>query len=325
MTTKQQSQNKTNEDDYLYEEALTSLKKLNQDVFLNDLNEQIKGFTQNVSQDISELQTTLKDEIQFTTLSVNSTIEALKDYTDKSKENLEEQDHNIRGYFTDFFNYFNDQISSTVNQVQTSNELFIKEFAKSMQHYEENLQRYNDRHEVFYEAFEKENTKLEHLVESFKESTIGNISMLKEIRKDWLVSIDQLQTTLTEKIDFLQRLNEEHCTFISKSNETIVSELEKNNERNENIMNQHEQNQLMLKNELEQTIENFKAFLTDINEQHQIQLQTSIENLNAENTQLKTKLQEQTILIKSNQNTNSIFSIILGVMIIALIILQFVK
>lgn len=289
MTTKQQLQNKTNEDDYLYEEALTSLKQLNQDVFLNDLNEQMKGFILNVSQDILELQTTLKGEIQFTTLSVNSTIEALKDYTDKSKENLEEQDVNIRGYFTDFFNYFNEQISSTVNQVQTSNDLFIKEIAKSMQHHEENLQRFND------------------------------------IRKDLLVSINQLQTTLTEKIDVLQQLNEEHRTFISKSNETVVIELEKNNERNENIMNQHEQNQLTLKNELEQTIENFKAFITEINEQHQIQLQTSIENLNTKNTQLKTKLQEQTTLIKSNQKTNSIFSIILYVMIIVLIILQFIN
>jgi len=326
MKIKQERQTKIN-DDYLYEEALTSLKQLNQEVLLNDLSQQLKQFIHQVSVEISELQSELKEDIHFTTSTVASVNFAMENFTDKTKENLDEQDTQIRDYFGDFVNFFNVKLEETLNTAQASKDLLMQNIAMSIDKYEERFEQFNNRHDAFYQAFQSENIKLEQLVESFKDSTTQSITVLKEVRLSWLSSIEELQSNFWGKIDRLQELNKDHQTFINQSNDAVtfeLSQLKKVHERIEKIIEQHEQRQQSLKHEMEQSINQFKAFTRDTNEQQKSHLETIFDQLRNENIKLETKLEEQKTLIKSNQNMNSIFSITICVMVIALIVLQFI-
>ncbi|AIY04502.1 hypothetical protein Plano_0537 [Planococcus sp. PAMC 21323] len=325
METKQKKI-KTN-DDYLYEEALSSLKELNQEVFLNNLNEQLKQFIQKVSMEVAELKSQIKDDTLITNstlASVNSEFgSAIENFTDETKENLEMQDGQIRNYFSDFLNYLNAKLEETLATAQESNDLLIQNITTSIHKHEERFEQFNNRHDAIYQVLQSENVKFEHLVENFRDSTTQSIAVLKKIHLNWLSAIEELQSKFLVEIDKIQEVNKKHQTFIDQSNSAVIfelSQLKKNHERLEKNIEQHEQRQQFLKQETEQSLNQFKAFMS---EQQKSNLETIFDQMRNERNNIETKLEEQEKLIKINQKTNNIFSTIICAMVIALIVLQF--
>lgn len=322
-----QEQAASKTDNYLYEEALTSLKQLNQEVFLNDLHQQLNEFVQRTALEIADLQEQLKEDISFAVTTVSSVNSAVRSFSDKTKENLETQNEVIRKYFSDFFNYFNTKLEETMNTSQTSSEKLVENISLSLSVYEQHFKEFNSRHDAFYDAFVKENTKLEQLVEHFKDSAIHSIALLKEIRQNWFTSFEEVQGDFTRKFDKMEKLTEEYREFIDQSNKDLKAELREFKtlfERVETIIAHYEQREKFLKDAMEQSHEQFNVLINETNGLQQSRLKTIVDELKNENVHVKKELEELITLTKANQKTGNIFAGILCIMIVLLIALQFI-
>lgn len=325
MTVEQeQPVNKT--DDYLYEEALNSLKQLNQEVFLNDLHQQLNEFVQRTALEIADLQEQLKEDISFAVSTVSSVNSAVSSFSDKTQENLGTQNEVIRKYFSDFFSYFNTKLEETMNTAQTSSEKLMENISVSLSVHEQHFKGFNSRHDAFYDAFVKENAKFEQLAEHFKESAIQSIASLKEIRQNWFNSFEEVQADFSRKIHELQKLIERYREFIDQTNKDLTSELREFKrifERAETIIAHYEQREQSLKDEMKQSHEQFNVLINETIELQQSRLKIIIDELKSENVHVKKELEELKTLTKANQKTSNIFAGILCIMIVLLIALQF--
>ncbi|AZB44653.1 hypothetical protein CEF21_21480 [Bacillus sp. FJAT-42376] len=302
MTTKLKTPVKTSEDK-LYEEALISLKQLNQEVFINDLNEQLKQFIIAVTQELSDLQEQLKEDIQFTSASVNMVNSSVTEFTERTKDNLEEQDRTIQKYLEDLVHYFNMKITETLESDKNNHRDLLQNIDMSLQLSYQQLNKFNERHDSFYNSFQLENEKLKTALISFQEEITQCVSIFNEVKKE-----------LLEKIDLVEKTNDSHIKLIQNSNEKVKLEL-KNlkviHEHLETIVEQHAESQMHIKEEYENSIIQLRTFIDETNNEQIIQFKSIVSEIKSENQELVTQLENQAAQMKSNQRISLIFFSIL--------------
>lgn len=127
-------------EEILYEQAVSSLRQLNQEVFLNDLDTNLKQTVLMIQQEVDDLKAKLEDD----QLLLSSTIQDLKQVVHtnsvQSMQRVEKLDSHVRLYFQDFYGHFTTEIEQMNGVIKTSVTSTEKLIDEHVNRYEEQLQ-----------------------------------------------------------------------------------------------------------------------------------------------------------------------------------------
>ncbi|MTH54532.1 hypothetical protein GKZ89_14095 [Bacillus mangrovi] len=296
------SKGKENEEE-LYENAMKSLKELNQEIFINDLNEQLTQFAATISIDLTELQQQLKKEIQFTSASTSIVNNRVNEFTENINNNLEEQDSQIQTYLEELVNYLNAKLNDTLSTASKNHDKLLEDIKDSVQENYKGLDQFHEWHHSFNESFTKENTKLKVILASFQSNTEQSIEILNEINRTFLKATKNTSARFIEELEEVKHLTETNRGFFETANKKVSSEIV----HLEKVMDQHHQSQLDLRNDHVKSINQLREYITETKIEQNKQMNSVAKSLEIKNNQLIEHFEKQQTQLKSNQKVTLVF------------------
>ena len=107
-------------EDALYEQALSSLRQLNQEVFLNDLDTKLKQTILMIQQAVDDLKAKLEEDQLYLSSSIQNLKQVVHSDSTRSVERVEELDEQVRSYFRDFYGHFTTEIEQMKHALASS-------------------------------------------------------------------------------------------------------------------------------------------------------------------------------------------------------------
>lgn len=127
-------------EDVLYEQAVSSLRQLNQEVFLNDLETKLKQTVLMIQQEVDELKAKSEDDQLYLSSTIQNLTQVVHADSTEATQRVEALDGQVRAYFRDFYGHFTtelEQMSSVIDASVASTKQLI---AGHVTGYEEQLQ-----------------------------------------------------------------------------------------------------------------------------------------------------------------------------------------
>lgn len=115
-------------EDALYEQALSSLRQLNQEVFLNDLETKLKQTIMMIQQEVDDLKAKLEDDQLYLSSTIQNLTQVVHSDSTEATQRVEALDGQVRAYFRDFYGHFTteiEQLRGALEASVTSTELLI--------------------------------------------------------------------------------------------------------------------------------------------------------------------------------------------------------
>jgi len=335
--------------DALYHEALDSLKKLNEEILLNKMNEDFNRLLHSLKDEVANFSETIKDDFALLSGSMNR---ATASGDNNTKETIDKLQQNSDFFFEKlqgFSKFFQEGVKSIVQTHSQLNNHLLSDIQGSIAMYNESFQSINDKHETLTAKTAEQNDQLENLVQNFSSEIMDNKSILDTINANWLSSIEHLTAGLQKQFEQIQAQIEGSNSFYEKLKIELLNEVQALSTLHNQIIEQIKLNTATIeksKHEFltvvqaqtakieQQSVSKFKKVLKTIsdvkNEFEQINAQNTTKvdehfvQLVQENEALKKQLTAQQALIENNAKTNTIFQSVILFGVIVLAVLQFV-
>lgn len=125
----------TTVEDALYEQALSSLRQLNQEVFLNDLDTKLKQTILMIQQEVDDLKAKLEEDQLYLSSTIQNLKQVVHSDSTNSVEQVEQLDEQVRSYFRDFYGHFTTEIeqlkSASASSVSLTEQLVAKHMSNA--------------------------------------------------------------------------------------------------------------------------------------------------------------------------------------------------
>ena len=308
---------KTDSTDALYNEALDSLKKLNEEILLNKMNDDFKALIRSLQDEMENFNESLQGDFAILNGSIQRTTSLNENNTKDVIQKLEENSDFFMEKLQAFSQYFKSGVQSIINSTNQANSQFLEQIQGNIHTYEENFQQINDQHVALTKVNEQQNKELEQLIQSFLHSMKKNEATLKQINENWLASMDSLNVAFKSEVDTLKEQVKDSEMFYERVKSDLFNEINQlvtlNTEFKqtfETAMNSNEQ----LKIQAEQNQE--------IVEQALAEIKTEVNELKQQNELLKQELQVYELANKKGQKISLAMQIITIVGVIVTVVLS---
>lgn len=177
-------------EDTLYEQALSSLRQLNQEVFLNDLDTKLKQTILMIQQEVDDLRAKLEEDQLYLSSSIQNLKQVVHSDGKRSVERVEELDEQMRSYFRDFYGHFTTEIEQMKDALASSVSSTEQLVASYMSNAESQMQ----------DLQVQQKTTMEYVDTRFEK--------LEQVYNNWLRALNEMKGDFAEQSAAFHAANE---------------------------------------------------------------------------------------------------------------------
>ncbi|MFY7869484.1 MAG: hypothetical protein ACOVQN_08275, partial [Exiguobacterium sp.] len=180
----------TTAEDALYEQALSSLRQLNQEVFLNDLDTKLKQTILMIQQEVDDLKAKLEEDQLYLSSTIQNLKQVVHSDSTKSFERVEELDEQVRSYFRDFYGHFTTEIEQMKHALASSVSSTEQLISRHMSNAESQMR----------DLQVHQKTTMEYVDARFEK--------LEEVYNNWLLALNEMKDDFAKQAKTFHEANE---------------------------------------------------------------------------------------------------------------------
>lgn len=212
--------------DKIYEEALTSLKKLNEDVLLSPMNERFLQLIDSLTIEISNLEMELADKITVLNGLIQRTTSANDHNTREVLEKLEENIASFDNGLESFANAFENGVNFISDAHQQANETFLAQLKAQIQAYETDFDSINNKHQQLVQTSLQQNEHFEKIVTNFSTTFKNSETALQQIQADWRQIAAELTASNNNELMNLKQLIQQSEQFYGQVKKALMTNMQ---------------------------------------------------------------------------------------------------
>lgn len=243
-------------EDALYEQALSSLRQLNQEVFLNDLDTQLKQTILMIQQEVDDLKAKLEEDQLYLSSSIQNLKQVVHSDSTRSVERVEELDEQVRSYFRDFYGHFTTEIEQMKRALASSVSSTEQLVANHMSNAESQMQ----------DLQAQQKTTMEYVDTRFEK--------LEQVYNNWLGVLNEMKDDFAEQSAAFHAANEAQRLHFQTGQGELSRQVDELNATIQKLEHQQDALREATKQELLQAV-------ADINASRLAWEQTSAEEMKA--------------------------------------------
>lgn len=243
-------------EDALYEQALSSLRQLNQEVFLNDLDTKLKQTILMIQQEVDDLKAKLEEDQLYLSSSIQNLKQVVHSDSTRSVERVEELDEQVRSYFRDFYGHFTTEIEQMKHALASSVSSTEQLVANHMSNAENQMQ----------DLQVQQKTTMEYVDTRFEK--------LEQVYNNWLRALNEMKDDFAKQSTAFHAANEAQRLHFQTGQGELSRQVDKLNATIQKL--EHQQDELR-----EATKQEFLQAVADSNASRLAWEQTNAEEMKA--------------------------------------------
>ncbi len=198
----------------LYEQAITSLKELNDEVFLNRFREEIQELLVSIQAEINDLSDAIKKEKSFIQSAVEGMGHSVKKVNNESISNSQEVKQSIHASFQNFSVEYSNGIEHIKDSINRSNEYSKDLIGSYVGKYELQLQQSHERQKEAYDRLKKVSDNLNDY-----------ISKLEGLHTRWLETLFEFKAGMADRFTTIEHNIERQRKLIGETEERLLNQI----------------------------------------------------------------------------------------------------
>lgn len=337
------------QNDTLYNEALDSLKKLNEEVLLNKMNEDFNKLINGLRDEVANFSDAIKSDFALLNGNVHMSLTKTENCSNDTILKIQENSDFFYEKLQGFSKFFQDVIAKLVQVHSELNNALVADIQSSIKNYNTSFAEINAKHEALTNKANDQNVQLVQLVNLFSSDITNNKTMLDNINTNWLNSIKELTTDLQIEFKKLELQIEgsqsfyetvksevlEEVAVLVALNKQVAEQMKLNMDTNEKIkqeliesthaLTEDIKNELKLNsNHLLKLLEDSKVELEQANTQYFNKNEVLFQQLLKQNELLQQQVSTQQALIEKNAKTYKWLQIVTLTGVVIVIVLKFI-
>lgn len=198
----------------LYEQAITSLKELNDEVFLNRFREEIQELLVSIQAEVNDLSDAIKKEKSFIQSAVEGMGQSVKKVNNESISNSQEVKQSIQASFQNFSTEYSNGIEHIKDSINRSNEYSRDLVDSYVGKYELQLQQSSERQKEAYDRLKKVSDNLNDY-----------ISKLEGLHTRWLETLFEFKAGMADRFTTIEHNIERQRKLIGETEERLLNQV----------------------------------------------------------------------------------------------------
>lgn len=201
-------------DQLLYEQALTSLKELNDEVFLNRFREEVQGLLKSIQAEVNDLSDAIKKEKSYIQSAVESMNRSVKTVNNQTISNSQEMKQDIQVYFHNFSIKYENGIERIQGLINQSNE------------YSEGLiTSYVNEYELRIQQTEETQRERDEQLKSISIDFENHISLLVSVHTRWLETLFEFKRGMADRFTAIEQNIERQQNVLGETEEKLLNQI----------------------------------------------------------------------------------------------------
>ncbi|WP_070328436.1 hypothetical protein [Exiguobacterium aurantiacum] len=206
--------NPKSSEEALYEQALVSLKELNDEVFLNRFRKELTEAIISIQNEIDDLSVEIKREQKNVGAAIKHMNHVVEGANNQSISSVQNMVQDVQTYFQSFSAEYNNGVERVRDLISQSNELSKGLIDSYVAKHEKRFIMAQERHEI-------EHGRLKTVVTEIGE----HVSVLEELHRLWLELLNDFKNSMAEQRVTFERNNENQRNLLITTEEKLLCQI----------------------------------------------------------------------------------------------------